>query len=156
AEKLAWTRLGSAEAELPGREVHRLVIDKEEKRLYVCTSGGLLILSLPDHKVLARITKADGLPADEVLDVARIGDRLYFACRTSRLGGTPEVPGLAALDRKTGLIRLFRRSDGLKVPGVAGLAVEKGKLHVYYRGPLLRRYVSPEQQKNAVPVPGSP
>jgi HEAT repeat protein len=122
-ERLTSIRWGSPEGELPG-DIRRLVLDREENRLYICTSGGLAILSLPDHRLVARITAADGLPSDHVEDVARIGDRLYFACAGGRAG-------LAVLDRRTGLIRPFLPRDGLGTSSVVRIEVENGRLHVY-------------------------
>jgi HEAT repeat protein len=95
--KATWTKLGSPVAELSGADVHRLVFDDAERRLYVCTDRGLTILSLPDHKIVGHVSSTDGLPGDEVSHAVRVGRKLRLTCgRADRV---------AFLDLDTGLIR---------------------------------------------------
>jgi tetratricopeptide (TPR) repeat protein len=120
-----WSKIGTQDEELSDFYVKRCVRDND--RLYVCSNGGVTILSLPDGKIIGRITVSDGLPSNKVEDVARIGDRLYLACELGDDGG-----GLAVMDLKTGLIQTLSKSDGLKCNKIKRLRVEGDRLHILY------------------------
>ena len=120
-----WNKIGTADEQLSDFYVKRCVRDND--RLYVCSNGGVTILSLPDGKIIGRITVSDGLPSNKVEDLARIGDRLYLACELGDDGG-----GLAAMDLKTGLIQILSKSDGLKCNKIKRLRVEGERLHILY------------------------
>ncbi len=121
----SWRKVGSPQEELSDFYVKRLV--RDGGRLYVCTNGGVTILSWPDGEILGRITVSDGLPSNKVEDVARIGDRLYLACELGDEGG-----GLAIQDLRTGLIQVMTMADGLKSDKIKGLRAEGNKLHILY------------------------
>ncbi len=120
-----WNKIGTQDEELSDFYVKRCVRDND--RLYVCSNGGVTILSLPDGKIIGRITVSDGLPSNKVEDVARIGDRLYLACELGDDGG-----GLAVMDLKTRLIQILSKSDGLKCNKIKRLRVEGDRLHILY------------------------
>jgi HEAT repeat protein len=120
-----WSKIGTTDEELSDFYVKHCVRDND--RLYVCSNGGVTILSLPDGKIIGRITVSDGLPSNKVEDVARIGDRLYLACELGDDGG-----GLAVMDLKNGLIQILSKSDGLKCNKIKRLRVEGDRLHILY------------------------
>ncbi|HEY3285044.1 MAG TPA: HEAT repeat domain-containing protein [Armatimonadota bacterium] len=122
-----WTKLGSSERELPDFYVKRVVFDDEGHRAYVCTNGGVAILSLPEGALVGRLTLADGLPSNKVEDVARIARRLYLACELGDADG-----GLAVLDLDTGLLQTLGAADGLTCDKVKALRVEGERLHILY------------------------
>lgn len=74
------TQLGSAADQLAGAMVHSFTFDAANKRLFVCTSGGLTILTLPEHRVVTHVTADDGLPSDNVMEALPDGDRVYLRC----------------------------------------------------------------------------
>lgn len=127
ADTLEWQKLGTTQDELSDFYVKRVVFDDEANLAYVCTNGGVTVLSLPEGRPVRRITVSDGLPSNKVEDVARVGDRLYLACELGDAGG-----GLAVLDLKTGLINTLRMSDGLGMDKVKRLWSEGKKLHILY------------------------
>jgi HEAT repeat protein len=122
------THLGSPTGDLCHAHVHPIVFDDEAKRVYVCTAGGVTILSLPDGTVVGRLTAADGLPSNRVADVVRIGRKLYVACTVSN----DAVSGLAVLDLDSGLLRRLSTADGLKCNLIRSLRADGAKLHVLY------------------------
>jgi hypothetical protein len=111
-----WLKRGSARDELTGRVVHALAFDEERERLYVCTSGGVTILSLPEHRIVGRVTADDGLPSDSVRGARLQGRTLILCCAVSggdetsgdRLGASP-----AAVDLPTGLVQRLSKADGI-------------------------------------------
>jgi HEAT repeat protein/tetratricopeptide (TPR) repeat protein len=124
---LAWEKIGSPVQELSDFYVKRLFFDDAARRCYVCTNGGVTVLSLPDCVPVGRITVSDGLPSNKVEDVARIGQKLYFACELGDDDG-----GLAVMDLSTGLIRTLTVTDGLTSNKVRRLRVDGSRLHVLY------------------------
>jgi len=140
-----WRKIGAAAEELSDFYVKRVVRDGD--RVYICTNGGVTILSLPNGRILGRVTVSDGLPSNKVEDVARIGRKLYYACELGDEGG-----GLAVQDLDTGLIQALSMSDGLKSNKIKKLRVDGKKLHVLY-GTIygVRAYGTP--QDDSVPAP---
>jgi HEAT repeat protein/tetratricopeptide (TPR) repeat protein len=126
-DTLRWEKLGAPDEELSDFYVKRIVFDDAADQAYVCTNGGVTVLSLPEGKPVGRITVSDGLPSNKVEDVARIGDKLYLACELGDAGG-----GLAVRDLRTGLVNTLRMSDGLGMDKVKRLWVEGPKLHILY------------------------
>jgi HEAT repeat protein len=120
-----WRKIGAPVEELSDFYVKRVVRDND--RLYVCTNGGVTILSLPDGRIIGRVTVSDGLPSNKVEDVARIGRKLYFACEFG-----DERGGLAVQDLDSGLIHVLSMSDGLKSNKIKQLRVDGAKLHILY------------------------
>ncbi len=115
------------------------------------------MLALPDGVPLRRITVSDGLPSNKVEDVARIGDKLYFACE---LGD--DCGGLAVLNLHSGLLRTLTTADGLDMDKIKRLRVEGTKLHilygtVYQRGSreMSRRWVRVKDENGVVTCPSS-
>jgi HEAT repeat protein/tetratricopeptide (TPR) repeat protein len=147
ARTLKWQKLGHRQGELSDFYVKRIYFDDRDKRAYVCTNGGVTILSLPDCKPSGRITVSDGLPSNKVEDVVRIGEKLYFACELGDEGG-----GLAVQDLNTNLIQRLSMTDGLKCNKIKRLRAEGTKLHILY-GTLygVRAYNTPlEDSEQAV------
>lgn len=124
---MEWQKLGARDGELCDFYVKRIYIDEQDSRAYLCTNGGVSILSLPDATSIERITVSDGLPSNKVEDVVRIGNRLYFACELGDEDG-----GLAVMDLKTGFIQRRLTLDGLKCNKIKRLQVEGTKLHILY------------------------
>jgi HEAT repeat protein len=94
---LRWRKLGTDRASLPGRSVRGLAFDERRGRLYVATDGGLAVLSLPDHAVVGRIGRVDGLPSDDVASVTLSRNKLELTFT--------DVDRVATLDLDTGLVR---------------------------------------------------
>jgi HEAT repeat protein len=124
---LHWTKLGHPASEISHFRVNKIVFDDEAKKAYVCTDGGVTILSLPDGNVVERITVSDGLPSNRVTDVVRLGQKLCFACAPFYTEG-----GLALLDIKTRMVQRFSREDGLPSYHIKELRALGGKVHVLY------------------------
>jgi hypothetical protein len=120
-----WRRIGAAQGSLTGSQVTRLVRDGD--RAYVCTNGGLTILSLPDGKVVERLTGSDGLPSNDVEDAVRIGERLYVACGPGDGSG-----GLAVYDLRRGLVEVLGAADG---SGATGPLAASGGEQLHVMGP---------------------
>ena len=141
-----WRKLCSASEELSDFYVKRIVRDGD--RVYICTNGGVTILSVPDGRIIGRVTVSDGLPSNKVEDVARIGRKLYYACELGDEGG-----GLAVQDLDTGSIQVLSMSDGLKSNKIKKLRVEGRKLHVLY-GTIYgtRAYGTPQDESVPAPV----
>jgi len=141
-----WRKIGSPDEELTDFYVKKLV--RDGSRLYVCTNGGVTIVSLPDGAVVGRMTVSDGLPSNKVEDVARIGDRLYMACELGDEGG-----GLAIQDLTTGLIQVMTIADGLKSNKIKRLRVRGSKLHILYGTTYrVRAHGTPLQDSIVAPV----
>lgn len=129
-----WRRIGASLESLAGSQVKKLVRDGD--RAYVCTNGGLTILSMPDGNVAKQITVSDGLPSNAVEDAVRIGERLYIACDRIDKNG-----GLAAYDLRRGLVQVevLPARDRSESDRVYRLAAEGDRLHVL--GPTYRCFV---------------
>ncbi len=123
----AWNKLGSRANELTDFYVKKICFDDRDRRAYVCTNGGVTILSLPDCKPAGRITVSDGLPSNKVEDLVRIGQKLYFACELGDEDG-----GLAVQDLDTKLLQRLSMADGLKSNKIKALRAEGTKLHILY------------------------
>ncbi len=141
-----WRKIGVPEESLSDFYVKKLV--RDGARLYVCTSGGLTIMSLPEGKVIGCMTVSDGLPSNKVEDTVRIGDRLYIACELGDENG-----GLAVQDLQTGLIQVLTIADGLKSNKIKALRAEGARLHILY-GTLYgtRAYGTPKEDAIVAPV----
>lgn len=140
-----WKKIGAPDDELSDFYVKRCVRDGD--RLYLCANGGVTIVSADDGKIVGRVTVSDGLPSNKIEDVARIGDRLYFACELGDEGG-----GLAVQDLKTGLIQVLSRADGLKCDKIKGLRTDGKKLHILYGSfYAVRAYGTPQEQSVVAP-----
>jgi HEAT repeat protein len=141
-----WRKIGVPEESLSDFYVKKWV--RDGARLYVCTSGGLTLMSLPEGKVIGRITVSDGLPSNKVEDAVRIGDRLYIACELGDENG-----GLAVQDLQTGLIQVLTIADGLKSNKIKALRAEGARLHILY-GTLYgtRTYGTPKEDAVVAPV----
>jgi HEAT repeat protein/predicted negative regulator of RcsB-dependent stress response len=126
-ETLQWQKLGHRHGELCDFYVKQIYFDERDRRAYVCTNGGVTILSLPDCQPVGRITVSDGLPSNKVEDVVRIGEKLYFACELGDEDG-----GLAVQDLKTKLIQRLTMADGLKCNKIKRLRADGTKLHILY------------------------
>jgi HEAT repeat protein len=127
---LHWTRVSHAGSDLGDPRVTGIVFDDDAGRIYVCTDGGLTVVSLPEGSILERITVDDGLPSNRVTDVARVGQKLYVACAPHRafcLEG-----GLVVLDTKTRLVQRFSLAEGWPSYHLKQLRAEAGKVHVLY------------------------
>jgi HEAT repeat protein len=122
-----WTKLGDPTDELSDFYVKRIVFDSPRKRAYLCTNGGVTILSLPDCAIIGRLTVSDGLPSNKVEDVVRIGQCLYLACELGDDGG-----GLAVVDLDTGLVQTLSAADGLKCNKIKALRADGAKLQIIY------------------------
>jgi HEAT repeat protein len=146
---LRWTKRGARDGELTDFYVKKIVADDAARRAYVCTNGGVSILSIPDGAVAGRITVSDGLPSNKVEDVVRIGDRLYLACELGDEGG-----GLAVQDLRTGLIQVMTIGDGLKTDKIKALRADGTKLHVLY-GVLYGVRAYGTAMEDSVPAPGA-
>src|SRR5262249_13119983 len=118
---------GHAASELSHFRVNKIVFDDDAKKAYVCTDGGVSVLSLPEGNVVGRITVSDGLPSNRVTDVVRVGDKLCFGCGPFRVEG-----GVAILDLKTGQIHRFNKRDGLPSYHIKELHAEGDKVHVLF------------------------
>jgi hypothetical protein len=108
AERMTWQRRSPDEDELVGAYVSHLLFDEPAGRLYVSTGAGVSILSLPGHRVVGRVTRADGLFQFPGAAVARRGRLLII--REDHFGPTE-----AHLDLDTGLLRP-RLRDGAAGP----------------------------------------
>ena len=126
-DTLRWRKLGARADELCDFYVKRICFDDRERRAYVCTNGGVTVLSLPDCQVIGRITVSDGLPSNKVEDIVRIGDKRYFACELGDEDG-----GLAVQDVHTKLIQRLSLADGLKSNKIKRLRAEGDRLHILY------------------------
>jgi len=124
---LRWKKLGSRAKELTDFYVKRIYFDDRDRKAYICTNGGVTILSLPDYEIAGRITVSDGLPSNKVEDCVRIGEKLYMACELGDEDG-----GLAVKDLKTGLIQRLSMSDGLKCDKIKRLRADGTDLHILY------------------------
>jgi HEAT repeat protein/predicted negative regulator of RcsB-dependent stress response len=124
---LAWTKVGHAASELAHPRVNKIVFDDDTQRAYVCTDGGVTILSLPGGNVIGRLTVSDGLSSNRVTDVLRVGRKLCFACAPFYTEG-----GVAVLDEKTGMVQRFSRRDGLPSHHIKKLRAEGDKVHVLF------------------------
>jgi HEAT repeat protein len=125
---MGWQRLDSRAEELTEARVKRIVFDDEQRRAYVCTDGGVSVLSLPEGRLLTRITTMDGLPSNRVEDVARIGSKLYLGCAHD----LDHDAGLAVLDLRSGLFQVLSTSDGLACDNIQRLRAEGTRLHILY------------------------
>lgn len=126
-DDLSWEKLGHPADSLTDSYVKRIVFDDELGLAFVCTNGGVTVLSLPDGEVVDEITVSDGLPSNKVEDVARIGRTLFIATELGDDDG-----GLAALDLDRGLIQVLGVEDGLKCRKVKALKADGTRLHVTY------------------------
>jgi len=156
-DTLAWEKLGTQTTELSDFYVKRIVFDDAAHCAYVCTNGGVTVLSLPDGTPVRRITVSDGLPSNKVEDVARIGNTLFFACELGDDRG-----GLATMDLTSGLLQTYTMADGLGMDKVKRLRVEGTKLHILYgtvylrgRDELSHRWVRVKDQERVVTCPSS-
>jgi len=120
-------KLGSPSQELSDFYVKRIFFDDGAKRAYVCTNGGVTVLSLPDARPVCRITVSDGLPSNKVEDVVRIGENLYFACELGDDRG-----GLAVMDVRSGQVHSLFMADGLESDKVRRLRADGSKLNIIY------------------------
>ena len=122
-ERCCRTKFGPADSDLGHLCVNKIVFDDDARRAYVCTNGGVTILSLPEGNIIERITVVDGLPSNHVTTAVHMEQTLYVAC----VGGD-----LAVIDMKTKLAQRFSELDGLHSFQIRQLRAEGGKVHILY------------------------
>ena len=111
---------------LGGDVVFAIVDDPVDHRKWLCTDYGLAVLDR-DDRVVARLTRDDGLAANRVTSGAAAHGRLYFGGGWADHGG-----GLLVFDPQTLVLTARFSSDGLATNKLAAVTATDDRLRLTY------------------------
>lgn len=106
--------------------VFGVVEDPRGGRKWLATAHGLAMVDV-DDRVVASLTRDDGLVADRITDGVVVDDRVYFSTAWGDHGG-----GLAILDPQTTLLTARFVSDGLATDKLAAIERNGDQLKLTY------------------------
>jgi signal transduction histidine kinase/ligand-binding sensor domain-containing protein/DNA-binding response OmpR family regulator len=109
----------------PFRHEGRSLVLDDRNIIWITSHGGLTSFDPTKEEITFTVyTTADGLPSQNLYDIAAHDDRIWIATHN----------GLASLDRTTNQFRNYSVSDGLRATALGSIHVGTSTGHVYVLG----------------------